>query len=375
NEGTDTIKSSETITLSKYTTVETLELTGNKAIKGTGNANNNLIEGNDGNNILSGKEGNDTLNGGAGNDTLIGDAGDDVLDGGDDEDTVRYDESQDSYAIKQIDGRFSVINKTTGETDELVDIEFVAFSDTTEQLGISKSALHLSMADVSIQEGNKANSTNAKVVLTLDNPATETFTVDLNTEDGTALVGKDYKAVQKTITFNEGDKSATVQIPIISDKVFELDENFTVHIDNVSLDSIELNNTDATIMILNDDKPSLSFAAVKITEGQKGKVNADVSVTFSNVISQAIKVHYQTVDGTALKAKDYLATTGDLIIPANTKTAKISIPIIDDKISESIENFMVKFSNPENALLPSNASVTITISDNDVPISLTGVVA
>ncbi len=372
NKGVDTIQSSETITLSKYPTVEMLELTGSKSIKGTGNSNNNLIEGNEANNELNGKSGNDTLKGGSGDDTLIGDAGDDSLDGGDGEDTVRYDESKDSYATKSIDGIYTVINKATGETDQLTDVEFVEFSDGTESLGVSTTPLHLSIADISIQEGNKAGATNAKVVLTLDKPATETFTVDLNTQDGTALVGKDYKAVQKTITFNEGDKKASVQIPIISDKVFEADENFSVHLDNLSLDSVELDNTDANVTILNDDKPSLSFAAVKITEGQKGKANAEISVTLSSVISQAVKVHYQTVDGTALKAKDYTATTGDLIIPANTKTAKISIPIIDDKLAESTETFTVKFSAPDYALLPNNASATVSILDNDSPILVTG---
>ena len=51
------------------TNVENLTLTGTAAIKGTGNAGNNVITGNSGNN---------TLNGGAGTDTLIGGLGDDI---------------------------------------------------------------------------------------------------------------------------------------------------------------------------------------------------------------------------------------------------------------------------------------------------------
>ena len=384
NEGINIIKSSETITLSRYPNVAVLELTGNKAIKGTGNETDNLIEGNDANNTLIGKAGNDTLKGNGGDDTLIGDAGDDTLDGGDGEDTVQYLESKENYATKNVDGVVTITHISTSDTDTLVDVEFVQYSDVTEQIesGVSETPLHLSIADVQIPEGNKANATKAKLVLTLDKPATETFTVDLNTvdstnaEDGIATAGKDYKAVKKTtITFNAGEQSASLQIPITSDKVFEPDENFTVHIDNVSLDTIELDNTDATVTILNDDKPSLSFAGVKITEGQKGKANAEVNVMLSNAISQPVKVHYQTVDGSALKSKDYTATTGDLTIPANTKSMKVSIPIIDDKIGENTETFTMKFSNPDNATLPSNSSVTITILDNDSPIGLTGVVA
>ncbi|MDB9535241.1 Calx-beta domain-containing protein, partial [Dolichospermum planctonicum CS-1226] len=65
--GIDTIQSSVTLTIA--TNVENLTLTGTAAIKGTGNAGNNVITGNDVNN---------TLNGGAGTDTLIGGLGDDV---------------------------------------------------------------------------------------------------------------------------------------------------------------------------------------------------------------------------------------------------------------------------------------------------------
>lgn len=76
NEGTDTVQSSVTFSLS--TNVENLTLTGTTAINGTGNALNNTITGNSANNTLSGGAGDDVLNGGAGTDTLIGGVGNDV---------------------------------------------------------------------------------------------------------------------------------------------------------------------------------------------------------------------------------------------------------------------------------------------------------
>ncbi|MBN8474837.1 calcium-binding protein [Sulfuritalea sp.] len=74
-EGTDTVNSSVTYTLS--VDVEKLTLTGTTAINGTGNELDNVLTGNTGANTLSGGAGNDTLNGGTGADTMIGGTGDD----------------------------------------------------------------------------------------------------------------------------------------------------------------------------------------------------------------------------------------------------------------------------------------------------------
>ncbi|MFM9860635.1 hypothetical protein RUR49_19425 [Pseudoxanthobacter sp. M-2] len=88
--GTDTVASSITRSLTSFTAIEYLVLTGSATINGFGNGANNYIWGNTGNNTLDGAAGIDDLFGGAGADTLIGssdsasdalsgEAGDDVL--------------------------------------------------------------------------------------------------------------------------------------------------------------------------------------------------------------------------------------------------------------------------------------------------------
>jgi Ca2+-binding RTX toxin-like protein len=76
DEGTDTVMSAATLTLS--INVENLTLTGTSAISGTGNTLDNWLTGNSAINTLTGGVGNDTLNGMAGADKLVGGAGNDT---------------------------------------------------------------------------------------------------------------------------------------------------------------------------------------------------------------------------------------------------------------------------------------------------------
>ena len=77
NAGTDTVRSSVSLTLAGN--VENLTLTGSGALTGSGNALANALIGNAGKNILKGEAGNDTLTGGAGADQLYGGAGKDTF--------------------------------------------------------------------------------------------------------------------------------------------------------------------------------------------------------------------------------------------------------------------------------------------------------
>ena len=80
DKGNDLVKASVDYTLGAN--VERLALTGSEALRGTGNALDNVIAGNAGDNVLRGAAGADTLSGGAGNDLLNGGRDADHMSGG-----------------------------------------------------------------------------------------------------------------------------------------------------------------------------------------------------------------------------------------------------------------------------------------------------
>jgi len=136
NEGTDSVQSSVTFTLSDY--VENLTLTGKAAINGTGSAQDNIITGNSAANTLNGGLGNDTLDGGAGNDTLIGGDGADVLTGGLGNDSLTGGDGADYFKFNTALGKTN-IDSITGfahDTDriQLDDAIFKKFVGTNGQI-------------------------------------------------------------------------------------------------------------------------------------------------------------------------------------------------------------------------------------------------
>ncbi|HEY0847977.1 MAG TPA: calcium-binding protein, partial [Noviherbaspirillum sp.] len=93
-EGDDLVQSVVSFTLGDH--IERLSLSGVAAIRGTGNALENLLTGNAAANMLDGGAGNDTLLGGGGDDTLDGNAGADVMQGGTGNDVYLVDDAEDA---------------------------------------------------------------------------------------------------------------------------------------------------------------------------------------------------------------------------------------------------------------------------------------
>jgi hypothetical protein len=102
---------------------------------------------------------------------------------------------------------------------------------------------------------------------------------------------------------------------------------------------------------------------------------ATLTVSLSQTSTQAIKINYNTVDGTAISKGrgrnpivDYTAAKGTITIPSGSLTGTINITITNDCIAEASEYFDVQMSIMKNVNATiSKASGSVTILDRAAP--------
>ena len=161
------------------------------------------------------------------------------------------------------------------------------------------------------------------------------------------------------------DESGTSRSPVVN----SLSSPFTV---NASLSLIPTNTTasaitnnpTSTVLCIDScppPPPSLTISSATVNESAG---NAVLQVCLSAASTQQVTVQYATSNGTATAGSDYTASNGTAAIPAGQTCTTITIPILNDAVSESTENFTVTLSNPVNATI-GTGTATATINDDD----------
>ncbi|MCI0353425.1 MAG: hypothetical protein L0099_00065, partial [Acidobacteria bacterium] len=220
----------------------------------------------------------------------------------------------------------------------------------------------ISIDDVTVAEGN-AGTTVATFTVSLSAASASTVTVDFITNGVTAASGTDFVAGSGTVTFVPTDVSEPVTVTINGDTLDELNETFTVDLSNAANATIFDGEGVGTITD-DDPTPTISISDATVTEGDAGTTNASFTVSLSAASGLSVSVDFTTLDGSATQPGDYTLTTGTLMIPANTPSAPILVPVVGDTAIEGNETFTVSLSLPVNATI-ADGTATGTITDND----------
>jgi hypothetical protein len=235
----------------------------------------------------------------------------------------------------------------------------------------------LSIGNVSGSEGD-AGSGPLAFTVTLSAPSSETVTVQYATSNGQATGGScttsfvDYQTTSGTLTFNPGQTTRTIQVPICGDTQNEPDETFLVGLSNPTGATIATSG--ATGTIVNDDVPAVQISAADATigEGNSGTkiVNFPVNLSYPND-TYTVTAQYATSSvsatggGSCGAGIDYVTTSGTVSFPVGSTSGQvIPVTICGDVSSEGNETFQVTLSSLNNAQ-PGRLQATGTISDDD----------
>jgi hypothetical protein len=223
----------------------------------------------------------------------------------------------------------------------------------------------LNIASKTLKEGDSGTSPMVFTV-TLSSASDEEVTVDYTIAEGEAKATEDYIGTAGKLTFAKGETSKDITINIVGDTKKELDETFSIVLQNPSSTAV-LGTATAIGKITDDDqRPIVSIDGVSASENQGPFVFV---VKLSNSNDQPITVKYATLDGTtdaAIAGKDYTAASGTLTFNANETQKSITIAVQNDLLFEPEEQFFVQLSEPTNADLSATAQrVTGSIGNDD----------
>ena len=199
----------------------------------------------------------------------------------------------------------------------------------------------------------------------LSYPADVDVALDWSTVDGAATIADaDYvNPTTASLVVPSGNTVAFIVVDINGDIAHELDETFTISLDDVS--GATWDGTPATGTIVNDDPmPALSIDDPTAAEGDSGTSDVIFTVSLDLVSGLDTTVDYVTVDGSATQESDYIAASGTLTIPAGVTSAHVNVPVIGDANIEADEAFDVVLSNPVSATIQDGTG-SATVVDDD----------
>jgi disulfide oxidoreductase YuzD len=265
-----------------------------------------------------------------------------------------------------------IINDTMDEPSETFFVNLTNASNATildnqgqGTITDNDAAPTISINDISVAEGD-SGTTNATFNVTLSAASGFTVTVNYATADGTATAGTDYQAASGTLTFNPGQTTQTVLVPVNGDTTFESDETFFVNLTTPVNATILDNQGQGTIT--NDDAappiPAITINDVSVTEGNSGTKTLDFTVSLSMNPTQTVTVDYATANGTATAGSDYQSTSGTLTFNPGETSKPVSVTINGDTLVEPDETFFVNLTNAVNAIIADTQGLgTITNDD------------
>ncbi|MBX3748170.1 MAG: hypothetical protein KF833_22910 [Verrucomicrobiae bacterium] len=216
--------------------------------------------------------------------------------------------------------------------------------------------------DVIVVEGDTGTA-EVRVPVRLSHPSPLRVRVGYATEDGSAVAGEDYEAVEGEVIWEPGETVGEIVLRVIGDTAVEDNETFFVRL--AALENAELGRDGFWVTVMDDDGlPVLSVDDVEVMEGDEGVTLARLILRLSGASGETVRVQYATAGDTARPGYDYLGVSGTVEFPAGVTERTIEVGVIANVIQEPDRSFLVVLRQPERVVL-ARTQVRVTIRDDD----------
>ena len=181
--------------------------------------------------------------------------------------------------------------------------------------------------------------------------------------------GVDYLMPAGVLTIPAGQTSGNITLTVVNDTMDEADNLVTIQLLNASGANLGTNAYHGFTIIDDDNPPTNPYVgfATATSSVVESAGTAQIAVALSAPATAACSVDFATTDGTATQPEDYNTTFGTLSFAAGESVKYISVPITDDAVLETSQNFTVTLVNPVNTVLGSATTHSLTINDDDSP--------
>jgi RHS repeat-associated protein len=244
-----------------------------------------------------------------------------------------------------------------------------ATAETTTKLVATIPTISILTNDADAAETKTGETANpGQFTLTRTGDLTQTLTVNY-TLSGTANNSTDYQTLPGTVTFTAGKDTATIDLNVIDDNIFEGTETVTLSLTANPAYIIPAAPSPSINIADNDTKATVSISDVSIKEGDSGTTNATFTVSLSNPSTQTITVDYATADGTATAGSDYTKVNRTTLTFAPGETSKtVNITVNGDLEFEADETFKLNLSDAVNATITTTSATGTIVNDDPIPL-------
>ena len=181
---------------------------------------------------------------------------------------------------------------------------------------------------------------------------------------GTAILGQDYTLKDKNpLVIPAGQTKAYISLSLVSDGLDEPDKTVEVTLGFASGAVLSLPKAQLITLIDDDPLPEVSF--FKSDQSVKEDVgDVKVQVQLSAASSMPITVPL-SLSGSATPGIDYLFNQSSVVIPPGSKSATLTIQVVDDSVPEAYETVVIAMGQPTNAVLGTPNAFPLTLIDDD----------